>query len=712
MKNQELNRRTFLRNTAMIGATGALVAGMLPSSYSSETEKLVSLRSSQPFVHPGIDMNQKDLDYMKQQVLAGVEPWRGAYERLKARTQVDGEHAPVTHIRGGWGEVGGGANLLHACETVYDCAVVWYISREERYAQKALEIVERWSQQLLLFDGNDAKLACGAAGYPLCAGAEILRYHYEGWTDRHTDQLSRLLMGTFYPLLRFYFPQANGNWDAVIGRAVLSIAIFTDNHQLFDRAIAHVLHGPYNGSLFKYIYPNGQCQETARNLAHVQYGLLEYAAIARIAYTQGVDLFSLGNNRLALGIEYTMNIILGGNPQAYGPISRRNIDNRRTEYEYPLQHYTAMGVRMPFLERIANEERGNIGRNVLTAFREEFQNQKTADPSIELYPSPVAFPAGATGRLSENIPANSIEVSPGENLQVALNNAAGSGRCVVAKSGIHKLTQPLRIPSGTHLAGEGLETVLMFEGVRGFYAIIANDTSMHDVRISNLVIEGATDHEPPSDPNTGRWHRAGRFATSLHGIAFLGQKQGSMRNISLENVSLIHFSRNGLFITGAENLEINNCNISDNGSGIVPGPRLQHNAMLRHVSNIRIHDSRFGTSIAGCGIAVDNCNNVAVERCEIARNAWFGLLLSESDNITIADNLIEGNSASGIMSEVRHVGCRNVRINNNIIQYNDGYGIESYATENIRLSNNRYHMNGQTAEQENIQCSAARHFEM
>ena len=667
----------------------------------------VGYNQAQPFLHPGIDMNQKDLDYMKTQVLSGQEPWSSAFARLKEETPPDIEIYPVTHtIRGGYGEINGGKALIDNVFSVYDCALIWYITGEEQYARKALEIIEYLSERVWFFEENDAKLVGGASCYPICAGAEILRYHYRGWTTKHTEQLSRMLMETFYPLLRFYFPEANGNWNGVIARGLLSVAIFTDNRALFDSVIDHLIYAPANGSLFKYIYPSGQCQETTRNLAHVQMGLCEFAGAARIAYTQGIDLFSLGNNRLALGFEYTMDIFWGGKPQSYGEISTRNIDNRRGDYEYTYQHYTAKGVKIPMTRRMCEEVRNlenvhprtDVGRSVLIGFREEFQRQKKIEASIDLRPSTIAYPAGATSQAVK-IPANRIEVMPGEDLQAALDKSAGTGRCVVAKAGIHKLTKTLNIPSGTHLAGEGLETVLMFESVR-YYAVAAKDTSMREVRISNLVIEGATSHEAPSDPNTGRFNRTGRFANSLTGIAFLGQTPGSMKNIVLENVTLIHFSRNGVMITGAENLEINNCNISDNGAGIVPGPRLQHNLLLRHVSNARIHDSRFDTSIAGCGIVLDNCSDITVERCEIARNAWFGLLMSASDKITVSGNLIEGNNNSGVMSEFLYSGCRNVSINNNIIQYNGGYGIETYGVEKISLNGNQYDLN--RLQEENI----------
>ena len=663
--------------------------------------------SGQSFVHPGIDMNRKDLEYMKKQTLAGQEPWKSAYDRLKAKTSTDFEVAPVTHvIRGPYGRPDVGASaLMNNSDALYDCALLWYISGEEVYAKKAMEIIEKWSGRVWSFDDNDAKLLGGLTCHPLCAGAEILRYHYNGWTAKHTEQFSRMLMETYYPLLRFYFPEANGNWDGVITRALMSMAVFMDNRALFDGAVDHFLHAPANGSLFKYVYPSGQCQETSRDLAHIQMGLLEFGGAARVAYTQGVDLLSLGNNRLALGLEYTMDIIFGGSPQSYGVFSVRAIDNRRDDYEYFYRHYKAKGLKTPLLERMAGEVRDNAGRGVLIGFREEFQNKPEVQPAIAVLPCQIAYPAGATDQELTPTLANDskmIEVNPGDDLQAALDQASGTKNIVFAKPGIHMLKQTLRIPSDIRLYGAGLKTVLLCDGA-GYYALAPKDSSsMQNVTIANLIVEGATTHEIPSDPNTGRFNRSGRFANSLTGIAFLGVAPGSMKNITLENVTVIHFSRNGVLITGAAGLQIKNCNFSDNGAQTVPGPRLQHNLLIRHVDGADIVDSRFDTSIAGCGIALDNCSNINITRCEIARNAWQGVLVSTSEKITIAGCLIEGNNACGIMSEYLYSGNRNLKINDNIIQYNNGYGVEAFRTEQISLSGNKYDLNGRTPKQENI----------
>jgi hypothetical protein len=86
-----------------------------------------------------------------------------------------------------------------------------------------------------------------------------------------------MLMTVYYPLIRHYFTMANGNWDGAIIHSILAIAIFTDNRPMFNNAVDHFLHAPVNGSLFKYIYPSGQCQESMRDQGHVQLGLGEFA---------------------------------------------------------------------------------------------------------------------------------------------------------------------------------------------------------------------------------------------------------------------------------------------------------------------------------------------------------------------------------------------------------------------------------------------------
>jgi hypothetical protein len=73
--------------------------------------------------------------------------------------------------------------------------------------------------------------------------------------------------------------------------------------------------------------------------------------------------------------------------------------------------------------------------------------------------------------------------------------------------------------------------------------------------------------------------------------------------------------------------------------------------------------------------------------------------LSESKKITAKNNLIEGNDRSGVMLEFLFNGCEDVSISNNIIHYNNGYGVESYAAKNIKSENNKYAGNGNRDQQ-------------
>jgi hypothetical protein len=79
-----------------------------------------------------------------------------------------------------------------------------------------------------------------------------------------------------------------------------------------------------------------------------------------------------------------------------------------------------------------------------------------------------------------------------------------------------------------------------------------------------------------------------------------------------------------------------------------------------------------------------------------------GIHLAGSRDITISGCLIEANSAAGIYAECLYDGCEQVMVSGNRIQYNDGYGLESYAGTNIKSSGNQYTGNGKSPKQEKI----------
>jgi parallel beta-helix repeat protein len=623
----------------------------------------------QAFTHPGINQNIQDLAFMKKMIQLEKQPYQAAFLRLKASADTNFVVKAHTHVlRGPYGkpDIGGG-DLRNGANMAYDCAVMWYLTYDQKYADKAIEIINAWSPTLWDFDYNDAKLLAAWTGHLLCNAGEILRYTKSGWQQKDINSFSKMLMTVYYPLMRYYFPQANGNWNGAIIHSLMAMAIFTDNRKMFNDAVDNFLHAPANGSLFKYIYPNGQCQESPRDQAHVQLGLGEFAGAAQIAYTQGVDLLSIAENRLALGYEYTAKFLLGEKPHCYCTISER-AKALRDDYEYIYRHYTAKGVDVPWTKLGADSVRNKASRSILTSMRASFAASalQVGPPT----PSKIGYIAGATS--STVVPENAIFVSPGESIQ--------------------KFPETLKIPSKITLAGEGLATVLFLDPASGQRDAMLNAAAdMSDVTIRDLVIEASNKTEIGSDPNTNRSNKGGY---NRGGIVFRALKEGQMKNINLVNISVKNATFQGVLISGADGVNITRCDFNENGGNVVPGPALQHNLSITHSSNIIVTQSRLSTSPFGSGISFDHCKNAKVNDCEISRNAWHGILVAESSDISISKNLIEANDKSGVMLEFLFNGNSNINISNNIIHYNTGKGIESFSTTNGVFMGNKLVGNG------------------
>lgn len=655
---------------------------------------------SQSFQHPGIDQNTADLMSMKQWVSEGKQPYKDAFLKLKA--EAEKPIAVNTHtrvMRGPYGKPNiGGEDLRLSANMAYNNALLWYITGEKKYASKSIEIINAWTPVLWDFDFNDAKLIAALTGSVWCNAAEILNNTPSGWKGEEVAAFRKMLMTVYYPLLRFYFPTANGNWNGGIIQTLLAISIFMDDRAMFKNAIDNFLHSPANGSLFKYIYPNGQCQESPRDQGHVQMGLGLFAGAAQIAFTQGVDFFRLGENRIAKGFEFTGSYMMGKDPHCYCTISPALRDKLRDDYEYVYQHYRSIGVPVPWTQKVADSIRPTSARPVLTSVRSVQTIQQSianAANANTLFGLRNITGADASPLIVDT--SNAMIVQPGQSIQAVLNAAGNEPRMVLLKAGVHKIKETLKIPSNIILTGEGNKTKLFLDPASGMRDVMVNaDSMMHDVTIRNMVIEVSDRLEVPSDPNS---HRSRGGGYNRGGILFHAMREGQMKNIHLVNLTIRNATFNGVFISGADNVNVLGCDIDENGGNAIPGQKLQHNLLLTHCKNIVVKDSRLTTSPFGAGLALDQCNNAAIVDNEIARNGYYGILLTESKQVEVKGNLIEANDRSGIMLEYLFNGNAMVNIHENKIQFNAGCAIESYATLAIKTDRNETQLNGSNKEQ-------------
>jgi hypothetical protein len=647
-----LKRRQFLAVTSGLVASGLIPPTASPQQHPDSALQRPPVDSgSQAFQHPGILHTADDLAFLKSKVVAKQEPWSSGWERMLARptSSLSFTPQPFAHIfRGSFGHgVSGASELTASVEAATSHVLQWVVLNEERHAAKAIEIFDAWSPVLWDFDGNDAKLLAGWTGGSFCNAAEILRATYPHWKRESIAQLQQMLLTIYVPLLADFFPEANGNWDAAIMHSLAAIGIFCDRHEFFDRVADHYRYAAGTGGILKYVYPSGQCAESTRDQAHTQLGLGYFALAARIALNQGVDLFNIGENRLALGFEYTSRYMLGEDVQHFGVISPQSRGRFSDFYEAVYQHYHFdRGIEMPYTARAVVEARSR-SNSTLLFYRGE---PRVTKPAKEPAPSPSTIAANAGAQLAkQELPSAAAVVAPGEPIQSAIDTVAKAGGGVVAlAAGVHTLQTALLLRSNITLVGAGRETVIHLDPAATGYCISTDTFPLRQVSLRNLLIEGASSAEWPSDPNSGVQARSTHGSASRGGIALRGNRRGDISHLIIDRVTVRNCTLNGVLLTGTNDAVIRNCDFTDNGGAVVPGPGQHHNLSMIGVERCAVTGSRLATSMFGCGLLAQLSRTVTVRDCEAARNRKHGMSFADCVDVEVSDCLLEANDGKGV----------------------------------------------------------------
>ncbi len=637
-----------------------------------DTPDSPSHKNGLAFTHPGIYQTQNDLDFMKRKVLAKEQPWIAAWERLLADpvSSLSFSPQPVAHIaRGSYGRGAIGDRELRASVDAAESHMLqWIVTGDHAHAAKAADILDAWSETLWDFDGNDAMLLAGWTGASLCNVAEILRSTYPSWSpDQH---FRGLMTGVYLPLLRGFFPTANGNWDGAIMQTLAAIAIFCGNRALFDVVTQHFLYGVANAGITKYVYPTGQCEESDRDQGHTQLGLGYFSLTALVAWNQHVDLFAAADNRLALGFEYTSKYMLGGEVPYFGDISPRGRGRFSDFYEAAYEHYRFVkGIDMPFTERAAQRAREQA-RSTLTLFRGQ-----AASTARTLLPAPVVETgpphAGAQQDNLPPAPPDAVVVSAGSSIQKALDAlAAKGGGTLLLDQGFHSTPAALGIPSNVTIIGRGRSTLLSLDPDAAGYCIVQGTPTLQNVVLRNFILEGAVSHTPPTDPNQDKRQRSTYLTKARGGIRFQADRAGQFSNIRMERLTVRNCTMAGVEIAGAKGVSVQNCDFSDNGGKVAPGPGQHHNLQMKHVSEVEVRASRLDGSIAGCGLHVRSGLNLSIAATEAARNAQSGMSFVDCEAVSIEECLIEGNDGRGIDLEAQDNRRTAAKQRENTIQLN------------------------------------------
>jgi Right handed beta helix region/Alginate lyase len=674
-----MKRRTFLLRSGA-GLAVAALPGLAQTSPSMagglhRREVHAATEAHRAITHPGVLQTRSDLEFMKAKIQAAEEPWKSAWDLWLTGpvASLDFEPKPFAHVIRGAYDAGdkGGREIQQSADAANNHVMQWYVTGNEAHARKAIEIFDAWSDTLADFSENDAMLLAGWTGGQFCNAAEILRSTYPAWSTQSQEQFKRMLLTVYVPLLRMFYPDANGNWDAAIMFTLLAIGVFCEDHNLMETVYKHFRWGLGNSGITRYVYPSGQCEETCRDQGHTQLGLGYLVNTCLIAWNQGVDLFGEAENRLALGIEYTARFNLGESVPCYGKISQGSRGKLSDIYYAVLQHYRyEKHIEMPYTERAA--QRVKRAHSLATMFRGNVGGTPAQlRPAPE--PSKIAVSAGAQAKPTGSLTAKAITVAPGESIQDALDKlkASGGGALNLA-AGLHVLPATLRLPSGVTIAGTGIDCELFRDPAKpgGEAAIMNAEPDMHDVVLRDFVIEGGETSTPSRDPNSDVQRRRLAHGPIRAGIVFQNDGKSLMRNVRLEHITVRNCTYDAVDLFGAEHVEIVNCNISGSGGMVPPGPGKNHNLKMNHVSSVAIRGSRFADSMWGHGVAVIFGRDVTLRDCELARNALAGVMVAESQRVTVEDCVAEGNGSEGIMQETWVDSDRGIVVRNNLLRNN------------------------------------------
>jgi hypothetical protein len=331
----------------------------------------VQVTSGQSFVHPGLLHSKEDLSRMRQAVMNKEEPIYSGYQifiqnpvsqynyKMQGPLEMVGRNPTV-----GQGIYDSDANAAH------QNAVMWAITGDTAYAEKAKQIVNAWSSTLKSITGRDAVLMAGLGPFKMLNAAEILRYTYAGWSASDISKTEKHFKEVVYPVIKDFAPFANGNWDAAAIKTVLAISVFCNDRPMFEKALQYYVNGQGNGRLTNYVInEQGQIQESGRDQGHTQLGIGMLAESCEIAWHQGLNLYGYADNRLLKGFEYVASFNLG-NEVPFGEwldrtgkyhhktIARQDRGPLRALYEQVYNHYVnRIGLTASFTQQAAEKIR-------------------------------------------------------------------------------------------------------------------------------------------------------------------------------------------------------------------------------------------------------------------------------------------------------------------------------------------------------------------
>jgi hypothetical protein len=337
------------------------------------------------FTHPGVLVSRAQLDLVRAKVQAGAQPWKSAFDQLRTSQYASLSRTPKPRATV---ECGSYSNPNNGCTeertdalAAYADALMWNITRDDRYAKKSIQLMDAWSAVLKQHTNSNAPLQSGWSAAGWSRAGELMKHTYPaGWP--HADRFATMLRTVYLPVL-INGSGANGNWELIMTEAAMGIAVFLDDTTSFNKALAlwrgrvpayiylksdgpaplsPATHRRSGSSLTSYWYGqktlvDGLAQETCRDFGHMAMGFNAAFHGAETARIQGIDLWGEQKTRFAAGLEFHAAYELGKPVPSWlchGSIKRGT--GQYWEVAYNALH-TRLGMSLPNTQKLMESRR-------------------------------------------------------------------------------------------------------------------------------------------------------------------------------------------------------------------------------------------------------------------------------------------------------------------------------------------------------------------
>ncbi len=304
----------------------------------------LSLSYINGFVHPGIFVNKQQLDFMKTQVLNNIEPHITAFNNIKNSRfgsltyQVQGPPSDGIIECGSFSNPNKGCSAENSdSTTALAQSLLWYITGNKQYASNAINIMDTYALKLTGGHTNsNGPLQTGWTLQKFPVAAEIIYYTKAGWPETSFNAFKECLRTQYLPSVQVSsLNYKNGNWAMSMVSGVIAVGVLLDNQTIFDNAIKQlediipayyynfpedettpktspIVSPKWNKQKIFNSETSGICQETCRDLQHMQFGAACCFYGLETAYIQGVDLYPKYANRLTTMMEFNTGLIPTG----------------------------------------------------------------------------------------------------------------------------------------------------------------------------------------------------------------------------------------------------------------------------------------------------------------------------------------------------------------------------------------------------------------